>query len=97
MPRPIKLTFLGAGSIFTPRLVSDILSIPGGRGGTLALVDFDPRPLLTMQQLINRLADKLGKSRWRILTSTDRREVLKGCDYAINCIEVNGRACVRPN
>jgi alpha-galactosidase len=41
MGRPIKVTMMGAGSGFTPRVVSDILQIPGEQGGTIALVDID--------------------------------------------------------
>ena len=31
MKRPIKITMLGAGSSFTPRLITDVISIPGSR------------------------------------------------------------------
>ena len=41
MPRPIKVTMLGAGSMFTPELVKDLFLIPDNVGGTIALVDID--------------------------------------------------------
>jgi alpha-galactosidase len=41
MSRPIKITMMGAGSGFTPRLITDVISIPGNAGGTVALVDID--------------------------------------------------------
>ena len=93
--RPIKITMLGAGSAFTPRLINDILRIPGDQGGTIALVDIDRERLATMTKLITRLAQNLGKTKWTVIGSADRRTVLPGSDYIVNCIEVSGTACVR--
>lgn len=95
MPRPIKLTMLGAGSGFTPRLLNDLFRIPGEQGGTIALVDIDRDRLATMHRVIEKLAAQLGKTNWRILASPDRTAVLAGSDYVVNCIEVSGTACVR--
>ncbi|MBV9868375.1 MAG: alpha-glucosidase/alpha-galactosidase [Abitibacteriaceae bacterium] len=93
--RPIKITMMGAGSGFTPRLVNDVVRIPGERGGTIALVDIDADRLNTMQQLIQKLLQQLGKSNWQVVASQDRTEVLPGTDYIVNCIEVSGLECVR--
>ena len=96
MLRPIKVTMMGAGSGFTPRLTSDILNIPGNLGGTIALVDIDASRLHTMVGLLTRLVSEKGLSeKWTIIGSTDRREVLSGSDYLTNCIEVSGLGCVR--
>ena len=96
MLRPIKVTMMGAGSGFTPRLSNDILSIPGNVGGTLGLVDIDASRLATMHGLIQKLIDQKGLSeKWNVVSSTDRREILPGTDYLTNCIEVSGLACVR--
>ena len=92
--RAIKLTMLGAGSSFTPRLVNDVLRIPGIGGGTIALVDIDPARLRTMAQLIRKLCAALGRNAWRVVAATDRTQVLAGSDYVVNCIEVSGLACV---
>jgi len=90
-PRKIKVAFMGAGSFFTPRVLNDILKTPGQAGGTFALVDVDEARL----KLAVRLARKLVKgSAWKVVASTDRREVLADSDYVINCIEVSGAACV---
>lgn len=97
MTRRIKLTFLGAGSMFTPRLVSDLLAIPGNHGGTIALVDIDAERLRTMEKLVGRLVEQLGQRHWRLLASVDRRAVLRQSDYVVNCIEVNGAPAVRPD
>lgn len=95
MDRPIKVTFIGAGSFFTSNLVSDIIQIPGNQGGELALVDTDKTRLKQMATLIERLAITKGGGRWKVRASTDRRAVLKNSDYVISCIEVSGLACVK--
>lgn len=93
--RPIKITMMGAGSGFTPRLVNDVLKISGHVGGVIALVDIDRSRLNTMKRLITRLAERLGGGKWKVIASENRREVLKGSDYIVNCIEVSGLECVR--
>jgi len=95
MARPIKLTFLGAGSFFAPRLVNDVVRIPGNRGGTIALVDIDARRLDITSRLIRKLLRHLRRKNWKVLASPDRAEVLADSDYVINCIEVSGLECVR--
>jgi alpha-galactosidase len=92
--RPIKITITGAGSGFTPKLVNDVLRIPGEQGGVIALVDIDVGRLRTMARLIRRLVDALGKTHWKVQATADRRKVLKGTDYLINSIEVSGSECV---
>lgn len=96
MPRPIKVTLLGAGSGFTPRLVTDIISIPGEQGGTIALVDIDKSRLVQMTKIIEMHLEKAGKAdKWKVTANTDRRKVMKKSDYLVSCIEVSGLACVR--
>ena len=93
--RPIKITLLGAGSAFTPRLINDVLKTPGQAGGVIALVDIDRSRLVTMKQVVNRLVAKIGVKGWKVIASPNRREVMKGSDYIVNCIEVSGLECVR--
>lgn len=93
--RPIKITILGAGSSFTPLFINDVLRIPGQAGGTIALVDVDPRRLGTMRDLIAKMVAKLDAGNWKVVASERRREVLKGTDYLVSCIEVSGLDCVR--
>ena len=96
MRRPVKIVMLGAGSGFTPRLMNDVLLIPGNQGGEIALVDVDENRLATMHRLIEKLLAKSGQSgRWKVRASTERREVLAGSDYIVSCIEVSGTDCVR--
>lgn len=93
--RPIKLTMMGAGSAFTPRLVNDVVRIPGNVGGVIALVDIDGTRLRLMKQVVTKLIAKLGQEKkWKVIASTERTDVLKGTDYVVNCIEVSGLECV---
>jgi alpha-galactosidase len=89
--RKIKVTFMGAGSFFTPRVLNDILKTPGVQGGTFALVDIDEKRLSLTARMIRQLVRGTG---WKVQASADRRAVLPGTDYVINCIEVSGAACV---
>ncbi len=96
MQRALHLTFLGAGSGFCPRLCCDVLMIPGSPGGSFRLVDVDPDRLGTMHKVIQRLIDDTGNSdKWSVRSSTDRREVLPGSNYAVCCVEVSGIDCVK--
>ncbi len=93
--RPIKVTMMGAGSGFTPRLATDILKTPGNMGGTIALVDIDSSRLENMTRLVRRIAKRVGGAKWNVVADTQRTKVLKGTDYLVNCIEVSGLECVR--
>jgi len=92
--RPIKVTMLGAGSGFTPRVLNDILRTDGSKGGTIALVDIDRSRLATMKKVIEKLIAQRGGN-WELLASPDRRTVMAGSDYIVNCVEVSGVECVR--
>jgi len=93
-PRPIKVVFLGAGSGFLERLFIDVLNIPGAEGGEIALVDIDAERLELADGLCRKIIESMGKS-WTVTASPNRRDVLGGADYIINCIEVSGVDCVR--
>lgn len=96
--RPVKITMLGAGSFFTSRLMSDIMRIPGHAGGTIALVDIDRQRLRTMKQLIEKISAELGqRNQWQVAAFSNRNQALPGSDYVVNCIEVSGLPCVRPD
>lgn len=95
MPRPIKITMMGAGSGFTPTLVRDVLQIPGGRGGVIALVDIDADRLGTMHQLIEKVIASQKRAGWAVVSSTDRAEVMADSDYIVICVEVSGTGAVR--
>ncbi|MBN1919399.1 MAG: alpha-glucosidase/alpha-galactosidase [Verrucomicrobia bacterium] len=91
----VKVTLLGAGSGFTQPLFTDILHIEGLDRGTLGMVDVDAKRLEVNIKLIEKLLKVAGKTSWKLEASTDRRDVLKGTDYLISTIEVNGMQCMR--
>lgn len=93
--RPIKIVFMGAGSAFFPPLFTDILHLPGAECGEMCLVDIDKERLALNEKLGKKLIELSGKKGWKIKCTTDRREVMAGANYIVNCIEVSGTACVR--
>ncbi len=94
MPRPVKLVFLGAGSFFAPRLINDLIHIPGEQGGTVVLVDIDRRRLNLTARMVRKLLVASGKAHWKLQATPDRLKALPGADYIVNCIEVSGAECV---
>ena len=90
----MKITMLGAGSLFTQPLSTDIMLIPEIDGGTIAMVDIDAERLKLSVEVVRKIVEKAGK-KWKVIASTDRREVMAGSDYIINFIEVSGVECVR--
>ena len=56
--RKIKVTFLGAGSAFAPRVLNDIMMIEKNKGGSIALVDIDAGRLQLMKNYITSLIKK---------------------------------------
>jgi len=76
-----KVVLIGAGGFgWTRKLVSDFLTYPSLRDGTLGLVDIHKGRLET--------ADKIGRwlaagTKMKIEASTDRKEVLKGADAVV--------------
>jgi alpha-galactosidase len=92
--RPLKIVFMGAGSAFFEKLFIDTLSIPGATHGEMGIVDIDKTRLDIAEKLAKKIV-KTMKSKWTVKATTNRKEVLKGADYIINCIEVSGVDCVR--
>ncbi|MFP4520691.1 MAG: alpha-glucosidase/alpha-galactosidase [Fibrobacterota bacterium] len=90
-----KITLLGAGSGFTQPLFTDILNIKGLDRGIIGLVDIDEKRLSVNVKLMHRLLKKMGKTKWKIEASTDRKKILPKTNYLINTIEVSGTACVK--
>ncbi len=96
MPRKINVLMMGAGSFFTNSVLRDVILIPDNQGGELRLCDIDPVRLNLQAKLMQKVIDAVGQSgRWKIVASTDRRELMPGIDYVINSIEVSGTECVR--
>lgn len=90
-----KVAIIGAGStVFTTELVTDILLSPKIPPGTFALVDIDAERLELAHRMAEHLISRTG-TEWKVVSSTDREEVITDCDYVVNTIEVAGLANVR--
>ncbi len=90
----VKVALIGAGSaVFAQRMITDILAIDGLESGTFALVDLDTERLELAHDVAEQTITSAGKL-WRVQATTERRNVLSGCDYVINMIEVGGLANV---
>ena len=88
----IKVALVGAGSAqFAPMVITDILAIDGLDEGIFALVDLDGERLELSHAVAEQLIQDTGKS-WSVQATTERRSVLRGCDYVLNMIEVGGLA-----
>jgi alpha-galactosidase len=95
--RPIKVAILGAGStVFSRQLMTDLLCTPGLEQGTFALVDIDAGRLDLARRIAATLIERSGRQ-WTVEATTERSQVLPGCDYVISAIEVAGLRNVGPD
>lgn len=86
-----KLVLIGAGStVFTQRLVADLILSGDSHRWELALVDIDPVTLQAVDALVRKMLRFKGVE-FPIVSSTDRREVLSGADFVVTTIAVGGR------
>jgi alpha-galactosidase len=86
-----KLVLIGAGStVFTQRLVADIILSGQADRWELALVDIDPVTLEAVDRLVRKMMSFKGV-KFPIVSTTNRREVLAGADFVVTTIAVGGR------
>ena len=86
-----KLVLIGAGStVFTQRLVADIILAGEADKWELALVDIDPVTLAAVEKLVAKMMYAKGAD-IPVTATTDRRMVLRGADYVVTTIAVGGR------
>ncbi len=91
----IRVAIIGAGSAeFAAELMTDLLCTPTLPTGTFALVDIDAERLDLARQMGELLIERTGRD-WTVEASANRADVLPGCDYVINTIEVAGLDNVR--
>ena len=87
---PIKVAFIGAGSVgFTRRLFRDLLSVPELQDTHFALHDISARNLDLVAQLCQKDL-KRNRLPAKIETSLDRRRAVADADYVINCTRIGG-------
>ncbi|MEJ2605726.1 MAG: alpha-glucosidase/alpha-galactosidase [Anaerolineales bacterium] len=85
-----KITFIGAGStVFTKRLLVDILQFSELSDSTIVLHDIDPNRLHTSKIVAQKVARAVD-ARPSIEITTDRRDALDGADYVVCMIQVGG-------
>ncbi|MEI6085146.1 MAG: alpha-glucosidase/alpha-galactosidase, partial [Verrucomicrobiota bacterium] len=87
---PIKVAFIGAGSVgFTRTLFRDILTVPELQDTKFSFTDISRENLGRITQICEKdlRANKLPAT---IASTTDRRRALEGADYIINCTRIGG-------
>ena len=86
-----KLVLIGAGStVFTQRLVADIILSGEIDQWELGLVDIDPVTLEAVDKLVRKMLALKGVD-FPIKSTINRREVLPGADFVVTTIAVGGR------
>ena len=91
MTNRLKLVLIGAGStVFTQRLVADLILSGETHRWDLALVDIDPVTLTAVDALVRKMLALKGVD-FPITSKTDRRDVLAGADFVVTTIAVGGR------
>lgn len=85
-----SFVFIGAGSsVFTMRLVGDILKESFIAGGTIALVDIDEKALHTVEAGVQMLVDHCKKP-FTVTTHLHYREALPGADFVFFTYAIGG-------
>lgn len=87
---PIKVAFIGAGSVgFARRLTLDLLTVPELQDTEFAFHDINRRNLDMVAQLCAKdiRANKLPA---KLTATLDRRRAVADADYVINCTRIGG-------
>ncbi|MEM7539135.1 MAG: alpha-glucosidase/alpha-galactosidase [Chloroflexota bacterium] len=88
MPKPIKISVIGAGSAtFSLGLVKDLCLTPNLAGSLVSFMDIDSERLAMIEGLAKRYSQELGQE-LRIERTTDRRASLQDADFVINTAAV---------
>ena len=85
-----KLSIIGAGSsVFTKRIIYDLLSIEKFKFIEIALMDIDKKRLNTTHELLKKVSISLD-AKPKITLHTNRKESLKGADFIQTTFQVGG-------
>lgn len=85
-----KMVIIGAGStMFAKDIVGDLLLKPDLVVDEMALVDIDTVKLDLSKRLYEKMIVQSGK-KIKVVATTNRRDVLPGAKYVINCIAIGG-------
>ena len=86
-----KIVLIGAGSHgFSRNLITDIISYPELRDGTISLMDIDEKAVDLIAAFARKLVKQQGFNT-RIESTTNRREALAGANYVFTTIRVGGQ------
>ena len=86
----IKVALIGAGSVvFSKNLTGDILGFPEFKNATFSYMDIDKERLEVGGNLCRKVAQAVGANP-KIETTLDRRDALRGADFAINMVQIGG-------
>nr|MBP9914551.1 alpha-glucosidase/alpha-galactosidase [Opitutaceae bacterium] len=87
---PIKIAFIGAGSIgFTRRLVADLLVVPEFANVEFAFTDINARNLNMVAEICRRDIAANGL-KTAITATTNRRAALQGANYVFCVVRIGG-------
>ncbi len=86
-----KIVIIGAGSGFGGRLSVDIMSREALQDAVIALCDIHPGRLKQVARYVKRTIERYDLPT-KVVTSTDRRELLPGADFVITSVSVGGGA-----
>ena len=85
-----RIAFIGAGSFgFTRTLVRDILTFATTKDAQIVLMDIDPERLAYITKAVKMIVAK-GKYPAKVISTTNRKEALKGADAVICTILAGG-------
>lgn len=87
----MKIVIIGAGSGFGSRLSVDVLSRPPLEHTTVALCDIDAHKLKTVHDYVEKVIEGNDLPA-RVVSSTDRMEVLKDADFVVTAVSIGGPA-----
>lgn len=83
MPKGPKITVIGAGSYFFGKpVIHKMATSPIMAGGTLALVDTNPKVLATMMKLAQRVFNET-RCGVKLIGATNRRKVMTDSDFIV--------------
>lgn len=84
----MKIAVIGGGSTYTPELIKGFLELRDRLPlNELALMDIQPDRLETVGGLCRRIVAK-EKNPFRVTTTTDRKEAIRGASYVITQLRV---------
>ena len=86
----IKLCIIGAGSsVFTKRIITDLLLMEEFKSIFIALMDIDPERLRVSKLIVGAVSREIGANP-KIVTYENYQEALIDSDFVITSIQVGG-------